>query len=182
MPMTSSQVLGIIAKLKYRDWGFYVGVMGDGFYLQIRFDAPDSQTGKVETQHCRKWYISTWMTETEIVDTAYKAIETAVIHEMKEEFTYKGHMIYNPHMSVGARISRCTISEHREPPTGVAQATNIARKKAQAPSSIKEILDAARSNVDDLARDAKLNRNRVPLVGQKELFPRCDDCLCEKSV
>lgn len=121
--VTKEEVLGIIGRTSYLDWEFHLGDMGNGFYVQVQFNAPDSETGKVERQHCRKWYISKHMTETEIVDTLYKAVEAAVIHEMKENFTYNGSMIHNPHTSVGARMEACTQTEHRAPPKGVAEAT-----------------------------------------------------------
>ncbi len=118
--LTKEQVLGIIGRTSYLDWEFHLGDMGNGFYVQVQFDAPDSETGKVERQHCRKWYISKHMTETEVVDTLYKAVEAAVIHEMKESFTYNGRMIHNPHTSVAARYEACVQTEHRAPPTVVA--------------------------------------------------------------
>lgn len=120
----------IIGGLKYLDWEFYVGDMGDGWYLQMRFDAPDSETGQIERQHCRKWYISKHMTETEVVDTAYKAVEAGVIHEMQEAFLYarpglstngtvvtryRPRPIRNPHMDVKARYDGCLTTEHRAP-------------------------------------------------------------------
>ena len=64
--------------------------------------APDSFNGKVETQYCRKWMLSYWMTNSEIVRTAYKAIEAAVLHEMQEDFRYKSEPIYRPHIDVEA--------------------------------------------------------------------------------
>lgn len=119
--VTKEEVLGIIGRTSYLDWEFHLGDMGDGFYVQVQFDAPDSETGKVERQHCRKWYISKWMTETEVVDTLYKAVEAAVIHEMKENFQFKGRMIHNPHTSVAARYEACVNTEHRAAPPVVTQ-------------------------------------------------------------
>lgn len=114
--LTEAEIRNIVSEAKYLDWELYVDTMGDGFYVQVRFDAPDSETGVIESQHCRKWYISKWMTETEVVDTIYKAVEAAVIHEMKESFTYRGHMIHNPHTSVAARQVACHLTEHRAAP------------------------------------------------------------------
>ncbi len=114
--LTKEEIKYIVGRVKYLDWELYVGDMGDGLYVQVRFDAPDSETGEVMRQHCRKWYMSLWMTETEVVDTVYKAVEAAVIHEMKESFTYRGEMIHNPHTSVKARAIACRTSEHRGEP------------------------------------------------------------------
>ena len=114
--MNRKELDTIIGNLVYLDWEFYVGEMGDGWYLQMRFDAPDADTGQIERQHCRKWYISSWMTPTEVVDTAYKAVEAAVIHEMKESFLYRGRPIHNPHTSVESRYEACIKTEHRGAP------------------------------------------------------------------
>lgn len=69
-------------------------------YLQVQFIAPDSVTGIPEHQYCRKWYLSPYMTKQEVVRTAYKAYEGAVLHEMQEKFLYRGRQIYNPHTNV----------------------------------------------------------------------------------
>lgn len=186
--VTKEEVLGIIGQTSYLDWEFHLGDMGNGFYVQVQFEAEDSATGKVERQHCRKWYISKHMTETEIVDTLYKAVEAAVIHEMKENFKFKGRMIHNPHTSVGARYEACVQTEHRAaPPKEVAEATTAAvdvvrqksflidwdkfkyvpeepspvSKKIQAPSSIKEILDKARAQALALEKANKLARMKA---------------------
>lgn len=75
---------------------------GNGrFFLQIRFTENDNITGEPnKPQFCRKWYLSPYMTKQEVVRTAYKAFEAAVLHEMQEKFLYCGKMIYNPHQDV----------------------------------------------------------------------------------
>lgn len=180
--VTKEEVLGIIGRTSYLDWEFHLGDMGDGFYVQVQFDAPDSETGKVERQHCRKWYISKWMTETEVVDTLYKAVEAAVIHEMKENFQFKGRMIHNPHTSVAARYEACVKTEHRAAPPVAADEKPKSQKsflidwdkviyvteeerakpmKIQAPTSIKEILDKAREQALALEKANKMARMKA---------------------
>jgi hypothetical protein len=77
---------------------------GDGFLLQLVFNAADVETGLLETQYCRKWYVSPYSTETEIVETAFKAVRTAMEHEVREKFHYHGVAVFNPHVSVRARM------------------------------------------------------------------------------
>ncbi len=100
--MTLEELKAIVSKISYRDWEFRVLTKGDGFLLQVRFMAPDSITGEPALQSCRKWYISSFATKNEVVGTAYKAIETAVIHEAREEFKYRGRAIFNPHQDPDA--------------------------------------------------------------------------------
>lgn len=73
---------------------------GGRLYLQISFHDKDNVTGEYSLQKCRKWYLSPYMTTTEVVRTAHKAYEAAVLHEMNEKFKYKGVAIYNPHTNV----------------------------------------------------------------------------------
>jgi hypothetical protein len=71
-------------------------------YLQIRFIDSDNFDSSSEPckQYCRKWILEPTMSKTEIVRTAYKAFEAAVVHEMSERFLYKGVAIFNPHADV----------------------------------------------------------------------------------
>jgi hypothetical protein len=43
------------------------------------------------------------MTDTEIVDAAYLAIERAEIHEIKEHFKFDGVLVFNPHLDIWDR-------------------------------------------------------------------------------
>jgi hypothetical protein len=111
--MTLEKAKEILSLVDYKDlkgqqWQFYVGRYKDGeIYLQVRFTAPDSRTGVEETQHCRKWHLSQHCTKSEVVTTAFAALERAVLHEVRERFTYKGQTIFNSHWDVDAlhRIS-----------------------------------------------------------------------------
>ena len=45
----------------------------------------------------RKWYMSKHMTDGEIVQTIFKAMMTAMEHELREGFLYRGRAIFDPH-------------------------------------------------------------------------------------
>lgn len=79
---------------------FVVREHGNAPYLQIFFDAPDADTGEIEEQACRKWVLQFTMSNTEVVRTAFKAAEAAVIHELQEQFRYRGARVYDPHLDV----------------------------------------------------------------------------------
>lgn len=89
-----------------------------GFLFQIRFKDADINTGEMMWQHCRKWFISSWSTETEVVRTVYKAIFAAEEHEICEKFKYKNASIYNPHTPVGVLVNRLhgVTMDERPPP------------------------------------------------------------------
>ncbi|MFT3671328.1 hypothetical protein [Aestuariivirga sp.] len=57
-------------------------------------------TGKPMPWWGRKWYISPNMTDGEIVQTVFKALLTAVEHETREQFLFKGVAIFDPHIDL----------------------------------------------------------------------------------
>lgn len=66
-------------------------------YLQIINTAPPAWSG-------RKWRVSVHSTESEIVQTALKAFITALEHEARESFQYKGVTIFDPHFNVNELV------------------------------------------------------------------------------
>lgn len=68
-------------------------------FLQVIYNAPCTKTGKVSEWHGRKFYLSKYMTDDEIVKTAYVAFEAAVKHEIMEGFKVDGIILFNPHIN-----------------------------------------------------------------------------------
>lgn len=68
-------------------------------YLQVTYSAPCTKTGSIESWYGRKWYLSEFMTDDEIVKTAYCAFEAAVKHEIMEGFKVDGIILFNPHIN-----------------------------------------------------------------------------------
>lgn len=101
------QVHEILADVKYLDWTFFVGADGPRLYLQAAFDANGEHwTG-------RKWLLSPHMTRSEIVQTAFKAVMTAMEHEVRELFFYKSKAIFGPHYDVDALVTICDCVDVR---------------------------------------------------------------------
>ncbi len=108
-PKTFDEITSIVSHIRYhhmnQDWTFHVGLMGsklgvDIFYLQLRYIEPDVETGDTADQHGRKWFISPYMTVSEIVQTAFKAVLTSMEHIAREHFEYKGVRVLGPHFDV----------------------------------------------------------------------------------
>lgn len=72
---------------------------GKRYFLQVEYDAPCSKSGEMSTWKGRKWYLSSYMTAGEIVNTAFCALEAAVKHEILEGFKVDGKPVFNPHVS-----------------------------------------------------------------------------------
>lgn len=97
--MTHDEMKTIIGNCKYLDWIFELRLDNERPYLQIRCkNGIDVVTGGPLEWTSRKWMLSYFMVPNEVVTTAWKAVESAIIHEAKEFFTYKNVDIFNPHI------------------------------------------------------------------------------------
>ena len=80
-------------------------------YLQVRCDeGVCNVTGKPLGWKGRKWLLSKHMTRGEVVQTAFKAVMTAMEHETREQFKYRGQAIFDPHYDVD-RLAELRASE-----------------------------------------------------------------------
>jgi len=83
--------LRIMPDLRHTDCG--------RIFLQIVYSSPCTKTEKMEEWRGRKWYLSEFMTDDEIVKTAWAAFEAAVKHEVLEGFKVDGKVLFNPHVN-----------------------------------------------------------------------------------
>lgn len=98
---TIENIEKLISNVSFKDWTIKVGQYECKTpYIQVLFYDSDRITGEKELQRCRKWILSYHMVDSEVVRTAFKAIEAAMLHEVQEEFKYKGVRIYNPHLDL----------------------------------------------------------------------------------
>ncbi len=129
--MYMSDFKKVIADTKFNGWTFdvkydLVGGGRDGkceypstrCYLQIRAIGDDNVTGGRTVWKGRKWFLSPHMTRSEIVNTVFKAVLTAVEHEAREQFLYRGRSIFDPHYDVDQLWLLCgdigALSEREE--------------------------------------------------------------------
>lgn len=114
---TRYNVIQILKDIQYKDWELTVGNISDmdrPMYLQVRFIDANG-----DVQKGRKWMLSQHMTKSEIVQTAFKAILTAEEHEAREQFRYKGRLVYGPHIDVDVLASVVGDKENLDMRTGV---------------------------------------------------------------
>lgn len=94
--MSGRRIRELLSRVAYRDWRFVCDEMGKGYYVQVRFtDGEDEQGG-------RKWYVSLFATDMEVVQTAMMAVLAAEEHEARERFRFRGLQIFHPHRSLEA--------------------------------------------------------------------------------
>ncbi len=107
--VNAKDIIAVLADVEFPQFDFIVGLMGpDGYFLQVEFKAVDHVVwphADVERSWTgRKWYISAHSTVGEIVQTALKAVLTAIEHEAREQFKYKGVAIFQPHINPDALV------------------------------------------------------------------------------
>jgi len=82
-------------------WDILLRYDGKRPYLQVEDKhGVDNFGGEPLPWRGRKWLLSPHMCVSEVVRTAYKAITTAVEHEVNERFLYKGVPVFDPHRNV----------------------------------------------------------------------------------
>lgn len=68
-------------------------------YIQISYESMCNKTHTVDTWKGRKFYLSEYMTQDEVIKTAYAAFEAAIKHEVMEGFKVDGIILFNPHIN-----------------------------------------------------------------------------------
>lgn len=122
MPQTTESVRAILDEIAYEDWAFTLvtNVSTQGWVLQVAFKGADAVTGEIALQRGRKWLISCHSTVSEIVQTAFLAVLTAVEHEVREAFFYRQQAVFGPHLDLDELADRMPSLQLREPPQGAA--------------------------------------------------------------
>jgi hypothetical protein len=107
---TLQEIKTIVGRISFMDRQFRITERNRGFMLQIEYyetDVDDPSNLEPVLQRARKWYISAYSTETEIVETAFKACRVSMDHVLKEHFLYQGRRVYSPHFTIQARMKMC---------------------------------------------------------------------------
>ena len=90
----------VLERCKFPEFTFCVHSEESKVYFQIECHSRCNVTGKPLTWKGRKWLMSIHMTDGEIVQTAFKAVLTALEHEAREQFMYRGVSIFDPHYDI----------------------------------------------------------------------------------
>lgn len=107
--MTWEELKQTVNEISFRDWKFELGYMG-GFmdppptepHLRVKFLARDAEGEETRPYYGRWWRLSYHMVKGEIVQTALKAVLTALEHEAREEFLYRDRAVFGPHLDIDA--------------------------------------------------------------------------------
>lgn len=103
--MTYYELREWLAEVSYKDWRITFGGGGLRPYLQVVGAGTCNVTGAPIQWSGRKWFLSTHMVKSEVIQTAFKAVLTAEEHEARENFKYKGVTIFDPHYDVDKLVA-----------------------------------------------------------------------------
>jgi len=119
--MKHEELLTILGNIKILDRLFVTTPTNRGWHLQVTYNEADVDTGMIEQQYSRKWFVADDATESDVVDTAFAAVMRSYDHVVQEHFLYKGKRIFSPHFSVEQRL---TMAAQHQPPTQQASVEN----------------------------------------------------------
>lgn len=115
MPNNFEIFLDWVDQCKFPEYDFRLSISSRGeYFLQATYMDKDIETGLVEKQFTRKWYLSPYMVKSEVVATCFKCVITSMEHRTREHFTYRGKRIYGPHFDVDALHSIADQTESRQ--------------------------------------------------------------------
>jgi len=103
--MEFGELAGIVSRVSYERFDWDIGTMGEGFFVQICYYEKDVDTGKMNLQHGRKWYVSTHATPSEVVQTMLKAALTSAEHRVREHFLVDDARAFGPHLDVDELVA-----------------------------------------------------------------------------
>lgn len=93
--------LHIIERTSYPGFTFKLEQRsGEVFLSVVCVTGIDNATGDPDAWSGRKWLLQRHMTNSEVVLTAFKAVLTALEHEARELFIYRGQPILHGHPDV----------------------------------------------------------------------------------
>jgi hypothetical protein len=109
--LTHDDIRRVLDDIRFNDWVFDLRIESGRPYLRVRFAGPCNTTGTIQEWEGRKWFLSAEASRTEIVQTAFKAVITALEHEARETFRYKGAAIFGPHFDCDLLVELCKRSD-----------------------------------------------------------------------
>jgi hypothetical protein len=100
LPQQFTHYKKVLGEVAFPGFTFQLFNHGPHYHLRVRCKGTCNVSGKPLDWSGRWWRLSPHMTPTEIVLTAFKAVLTALEHEAREQFTYKGVAVLDSHIDV----------------------------------------------------------------------------------
>lgn len=95
-----ARLKNVVTQVAHPGFLFQVTLEGGHYFLRIHSQSRCNTTGVWMQWAGRKWRLSPYMTDGEVVQTAFLASIQAAEHEHREQFTYKGAAVFDPHYDI----------------------------------------------------------------------------------
>lgn len=150
----------VVDRVTFPNYRFGVSLAGDALYLQITCTDVCNVTGAPMTWKSGKWLLSEHMLDSEVVQKCLKAVLTAVEHEAREQFKYRGRSIFDPHFDVER------LWELRGSDGAVVQRSVPTPASASGPDQPRVLLGLPTTADISFARDDKLYELESQVAGK----------------
>lgn len=95
-----ARIQELLDHIQFMGYTFVVRPAHGGVVVSGAYTEEDVYTGIEEPQVTRKWLLSPFMSDSEVVQTVFKLCATSFEHRLREHFLYKGRRIFGPHFDV----------------------------------------------------------------------------------
>ena len=102
-----TRVTGLVSSTTFPGYRFQVtGSWVTGLItVHVEYEEADVMSGVEETQHGRRWIIEHDATDMAVIQTCFKALLTSLEHRARENFTYDGRAILQPHYDLNTLMA-----------------------------------------------------------------------------
>lgn len=100
-------VLEVLRQVQYKDWALNCVTGDDGSYIEWKAPVRCVHTGNTVILSSRPRYLRNDITETELVRLAFEVARDMELHELGENFRYRGKRVFNSHISVPHLLEIC---------------------------------------------------------------------------
>lgn len=96
------RVTEALGEVSFNNWEFVTHCSEDRVYIFAVWVAHDNfgYSCRPAPQQTRRWLIRPDASKSEIVQTAFKCVMTAMEHEVREQFLYRDRAVFGPHHDV----------------------------------------------------------------------------------
>jgi hypothetical protein len=113
MTDATTRIREVLSHVAYKDWSLSCVTGDDGLYIEWKAPVRCVHTGNIVILSSRPRYLRNDITESELVRLAFETARDMELHELGENFRYKGGRVFNPHISVRHLLEICDEEDAR---------------------------------------------------------------------
>jgi hypothetical protein len=102
----------LLKLVHFQNYRFIVHLHKETIQLYAEYEDIDVDTDELETMRTRRWNLTPQMTDSEVIQTAFKLVMTSMEHRAREGFLYKDARVFGPHFDVNDLVLLCKSREN----------------------------------------------------------------------